>query len=174
MEAIEIGRLSDDAEARVCAAMMAASDPWLHFGRTFEQCMARLTNPSGEVWVARSDGVPRGFIILILQGAFVGYIQIVCVDPSARGAGLGSHLVRFAEERIFREFPNVFLCVSSYNDRARALYERLGYTLVGELADYLMRGESEFLMRKSLGPLAEFLPAANEGPTSEEKPEDAD
>lgn len=169
MEAIEIGRLSGDVEARVCAAMMASSDPWLHFGRTFEQCLDRLTNPSGEVWVAREGGVPRGFIILILQGAFVGYIQIVCVSADARSIGLGSHLVRFAEERIFREFPNVFLCVSSYNPRARALYERLGYKLVGELADYLMRGESEVLMRKSIGPLAEFLPAAQRSPTSEEK-----
>jgi ribosomal protein S18 acetylase RimI-like enzyme len=119
--------------------------------------------------VARAYGVPQGFIILVLQGAFVGYIQIVCVAESARGSGLGSRLVAFAEERIFREFPNVFLCVSSYNPRARALYERLGYRLVGELDDYLMRGESEFLMRKSVGPLIEFLPDTNRSPTSEEK-----
>jgi ribosomal-protein-alanine N-acetyltransferase len=160
MEGVEISRLSGDAEARVCAQMMASSDPWLHFGRTFEQCLTRLLNPTGEVWVARADGVPQGFIILILQGAFVGYIQIVCVAAEARGSGLGSRLVAFAEERIFREFPNVFLCVSSYNARARSLYERLGYKFVGELDDYLMRGESEFLMRKSVGPLIEFVPTA--------------
>jgi [ribosomal protein S18]-alanine N-acetyltransferase len=163
MEAIEIGLLAGDAEARLCAEMMASSDPWRHFGRTFEQCLARLMNPSGERWVARANGIPQGFIILILQGAFVGYIQIVCVAANARNAGLGTQLVHFAEERIFREFPNVFLCVSSYNPGARALYERLGYKLVGELDDYLTRGESEFLMRKSVGPLAEFLPAAPRG-----------
>src|SRR4051794_19634019 len=156
MEEVAISRLSGDAEARVCAEMMASSDPWLHFGRTFEQCLARVTNPSGEVWVARANGVPQGFIILVLQGAFVGYIQIVCVAADARGSGLGSHLVAFAEERIFREFPNVFLCVSSINPRARQLYERLGYTLVGEFDDYIVRGYSELLMRKSVGPLAEF------------------
>jgi ribosomal-protein-alanine N-acetyltransferase len=169
MEAIEIGRLVSDAEARACAEMMASSEPWIFFGRTFEQCLARITNPSGEVWVAREGGVPRGFIILVLQGAFVGYIQVVCVAADARGSGLGSRLVRFAEERIFREFPNVFLCVSSINPRARQLYERLGYALVGELDDYLVRGHSEFLMRKSVAPLAEFLPAAQPGPTPEEQ-----
>jgi ribosomal-protein-alanine N-acetyltransferase len=169
MEEAAISRLSGDAEARVCAEMMASSDPWLHFGRTFEQCLERVTNPNGEVWVARTDGVPQGFIIIVLQGAFVGYIQIVCVAESARGSGLGSRLVAFAEERIFREFPNVFLCVSSYNPRARALYERLGYKLVGELYDYIMPGESEFLMRKSVGPLVEFLPDTSRRPTSEEK-----
>lgn len=169
MEEVAISRLSGDAEARVCAAMMASSDPWVHFGRTFEQCLARLTNPSGEVWVARENGVPLGFIILVLQGPFVGYIQILCVAESARGGGLGSRLVAFAEERIFRQFPNVFLCVSSSNPRARALYERLGYKLVGELDDYIMRGESEFLLRKSVGPLTEFLPDTDRSPTSEEK-----
>lgn len=158
MEELEIGRLNGDDEAVACAAMMASSDPWLHFGRTFEQCLARVTNPEGEVWVARDNGVARGFIILTLQGALAGYIQIVCVDAGARGSGLGTQLVSFAEQRIFREFPNVFLCVSSYNPRARALYDRLGYRLVGELDNYLMRGESEFLMRKSWGPLIEFEP----------------
>lgn len=156
MKVIEIGLLSVDAEARACAQMMASSDPWVLFGRTFEQCLARVTSPEGEVWVARADGTPLGFIIIVTQGAFVGYIQIVCVAAEARGDGVGSRLVAFAEERIFRQFPNVFLCVSSINPRARQLYERLGYSLVGELDDYLVRGHSEFLMRKSVGPLAEF------------------
>jgi ribosomal-protein-alanine N-acetyltransferase len=156
MKELEIGPLNGDAEARACAEMMASSDPWIFFGRTFEQCLARVTNPEGEVWVAREDGIARGFIILLLHGSFVGYIQVVCVAAAARSSGVGSKLVAFAEERIFREFPNVFLCVSSINPRARQLYERLGYKLVGELDDYLVRGHSEFLMRKSVGPLDEF------------------
>jgi ribosomal protein S18 acetylase RimI-like enzyme len=165
MKALDIGRLDSDAEARACARMMASSDPWAFFGRTFEQCLARVTNPDGEVWVAREDGVARGFIIIMLQGAFVGYIQIVCVAAEARSSGVGSKLVAFAEERIFAEFPNVFLCVSSINPRARQLYERLGYKLVGELDDYLVRGYSEFLMRKSAGPLVEFLRKKEQGLT---------
>ena len=168
MKELQIGRLAGDAEARACAGMMATSDPWVFFGRTFEQCLARVTNPAGEVWVAREDGNARGFIILVLQGAFVGYIQIVCVAAEVRGSGVGSQLVAFAEERIFAEFPNVFLCVSSINPRARQLYERLGYKLVGELDDYLVRGYSEFLMRKSAGPLDEFLRKAERRLTDEE------
>jgi len=168
MEELTIGRLAGDGEARACAEMMASSEPWIFFGRTFEQCLARVTNPGGEVWVAREGETPRGFIILVLQGAFVGYIQVVCVAADARGSGIGSKLVHFAEERIFRDFPNVFLCVSSINPRAKQLYERLGYTLVGELDDYLVRGHSEFLMRKSAGPLAEFRTADERSPTAEE------
>jgi ribosomal protein S18 acetylase RimI-like enzyme len=168
MKALEIGRLNGDAEARACAAMMASSDPWVFFGRTFEQCLARVTNPAGEVWVVREAGVPRGFIIIVLQGAFVGYIQVVCVAADARSSGVGSQLVAFAETRIFAEFPNVFLCVSSINPRAQQLYERLGYKLVGELDDYLVRGYSEFLMRKSIGSLDEFLQKAERSLTDAE------
>lgn len=50
----------------------------------------------------------------------------------------------------------MFLCVSDFNPRARALYERLGYELVGELPDFLVRGQAELLYRKTRGPWAEF------------------
>jgi hypothetical protein len=46
----------------------------------------------------------------------------------------------------------MFLCVSSFNVRARALYQRLGYALVGELTDFLLPGASELILRKRLGP----------------------
>jgi ribosomal protein S18 acetylase RimI-like enzyme len=158
---IEIGRLAGDDEAHACAAMMASTSPWLTLGRTFDDCLGSLTDPAREVWVARSGGAARGVLILIMRGAFVGYIQTVCVDAAARGSGLGTRLVRFAEERIFREYPNVFLCVSSFNTRAKALYERLGYAVVGELPDYPVRGYSEVLMRKSIAPMRDFFSASS-------------
>ena len=133
--------------------MMCATDPWLTLHRTFDECLAAIIDPTREVHVVREEGAVRGFVIINMRGAFTGYIQTVCVAADARGRGLGSHLVRFAEERIFKETPNVFLCVSSFNPRARALYERLGYEVVGELKDYLIRGASEILMRKTIGPL---------------------
>ena len=57
-----------------------------------------------------------------MTGAFVGYIQTVCVAPEWRGRGLGAILISFAEERIFRETPIVFMCVSSFNTDAQRLY----------------------------------------------------
>ena len=50
----------------------------------------------------------------------------------------------------------MFLCVSSFNPRARALYERLGYELVRELTDYIVAGHSELLLRKTVGPIRDF------------------
>jgi ribosomal-protein-alanine N-acetyltransferase len=153
VEGLSIRELArDDEDARLCASMMASTEPWITLGRTFDDCLQRVKNPDREVYIAW-DGAVRGFIILNMQGPFTGYIQTICVAPDARSAGVGSRLIAFAENRIFRETPNVFLCVSSFNHRARALYERLGYELVGELRDYLIKGASELLMRKTIGPL---------------------
>ncbi len=67
----------------------------------------------------------------------------------------------FAESHIFRRSPNVFLCVSDFNPRARAFYERLGYALVGALPDYVAPGHTEWLMRKSVGALDGYAPRAD-------------
>jgi ribosomal-protein-alanine N-acetyltransferase len=150
---VAIRPLEGEEEARRCAGMMCSTEPWITIGRNFDQSLAIVRDPTREVYVAENNGRIEGFIVLNMRGAFIGYIQTVCVDAASRGAGLGTQLVEFAEKRIFADTPNVFLCVSSFNPRARQLYERLGYTLIGELKDYLIRGHSELLMRKSIGPL---------------------
>jgi ribosomal protein S18 acetylase RimI-like enzyme len=152
--------LSTDAEAWACAELMASSDPWRRLGRTLEQSYRIVRDPEREVYVAlehSADAEPRvaGFIVLIMHGAFVGYIQSVAVRDDCRGRGFGTALIELAERRILRDTPNVFICVSSFNAGARRLYERLGYTVVGELTDYIVRGHSEILLRKTTGPLSE-------------------
>ena len=160
---VTIRPLDADDEVRACAEMMSSSDPWVTLGRTLERSLAILRDRDlQEIYVAVHEENVVGFVILIMKGAFVGYIRTIAVVPGWRSLGLGRQLVGFAEERIFRQSPNVFLCVSSFNDRARSLYERLGYEAVGELRDYIVRGHSEWLMRKTIGPSAEFRPAQPE------------
>lgn len=137
----------------MCAALMATSDPWMTLKRDYEASLRFLQDSSRERFVAYQGDRLAGFLILNLKGAFVGYIQTVCVAPAFRGQGLGASLIAYAEQRIFSEHPNVFMCVSSFNHSARRLYERLGYTPIGELADYLVSGHSEILLRKTIGPI---------------------
>lgn len=139
-----------------CARLMSSTEPWLTLGRTYDAALATLSDPAKEVHVARVDDELAGFIVLNMTGAFVGYIQTVCMAPPFRGRGLGSELIRWAERRIFVRTPNVFMCVSSFNQSARRLYERLGYQVVGELTDYIVAGHSELLLRKTIGPLSEW------------------
>jgi [ribosomal protein S18]-alanine N-acetyltransferase len=154
--ALVIRPLRAGEESRRCARMMAASEPWITLKRGYAKSLAIVEGRQREVHVALEDGQLRGFLILNMSGAFAGYIQTVCVAPEARRRRIGTQLVRFAEARIFRESPNVFLCVSSFNPRARALYRRLGYVRVGDLKDYLVPGHSETIFRKTIGSLDEF------------------
>jgi ribosomal-protein-alanine N-acetyltransferase len=155
---LKIVRLEYQADVELCARLMANSEPWLTLGRTYEASLVVLRDPSREIYAAYDRGL-AGFVILCMTGAFIGYIQTVLVHPDRRGEGIGSRLLEFAEQRILQESPNVFMCVSSFNYGARRLYDRLGYSTVGELTDYIVSGHSEILLRKTRGPLSGYPPA---------------
>ena len=148
--------MTADADAQACARMMAGSEPWITLNRGYDASLEILRDASKERYVARAGGEVVGFLILNMGGALAGYIQTACVAEKNRGQGIGARLMAFAEERIFRDSPNVFLCVSSFNAGARRLYDRLGYRVVGDLTDYLVAGHSETLMRKTIGSLSDF------------------
>lgn len=155
---VSIRPLTGEAEARYCAEFLAASDPWLTLGLTAEQALARLTNPAREVYVATVAEEVIGVMVFDLTGVLNGYIQILGVQPEWRGRGVGTQMLRWAEERIFRQSPNVFLCVSSFNGRAQEFYHRHGYQRVGVLPDFLTAGLAEILLRKTRGPWLPFTP----------------
>jgi [ribosomal protein S18]-alanine N-acetyltransferase len=156
-EKIEIRKLQYANEAEACALMMADSEPWITLRRDYETLLKIIVDPTREVYLAVEDNNEvAGFIMLNMQGAFIGYIQSICVAPNWRNKGIGSRLMAFAEKRIFNITPNVFICVSSFNPDARRLYERRGYEVVGELKDYIISGHAEILLRKTIAPLSEF------------------
>ena len=58
------------------------------------------------------------------------YLQSVAVDPDLRGAGIGARLVGSVEEQaVASGATHLALDVATDNERARALYERLGMTV---------------------------------------------
>ena len=154
---IVIRKLEHKHEAHTLADFMANAEPWKTLKRSYQDGTRILADPEREVYVASVQDEIVGFTILQMKGAFVGYIQTVGVLPGWRNRGIGSRLVAFAEARIFREAPNAFICVSSFNPGAQRLYERLGYEVVGELKAYIVAGHSEILMRKTIAPLTEFF-----------------
>jgi ribosomal protein S18 acetylase RimI-like enzyme len=129
---------------------MASTDPWVTLGRSFEDCLARCRRAEYVVLVARRAGQALGFVLLHPSGvAGSPYIASIATAEDARGSGVGSALLAHAEE-YFPEARHIFLCVSSFNTRARQLYERRGYIAAGELKDYVIDGASEILMHKRL------------------------
>lgn len=129
---------------------MASSEPWLTLGRDFAACLARCQAPEIVVLMARRSGAPCGFVLLHPTGvAGSPYIASIATSAAVRGQGVGSALLQ-AAERWLPAARHMFLCVSSFNVRARRLYERRGYAQVGEFPDYVVLGASEILMHKRL------------------------
>ncbi|MFH1501643.1 MAG: GNAT family N-acetyltransferase [Candidatus Eisenbacteria bacterium] len=156
MSGLEIRTPDGEDEIRDSIEIMVSSEPWITLGRTRDEAAAILKSDKREAYVAVLDGSVVGFIVLVLRGLVVGFIQSIAVRSDLRSRGVGRALMEFAESRIFEDYPNVFLAVSSFNTDARRFYERLGYEEVGELRDLLVRGHSEVLLRKTTGPISEF------------------
>jgi ribosomal-protein-alanine N-acetyltransferase len=150
---VAIRAFESDADAEWAAATMAASEPWITLATGYERSLKLLRNDTRERYLAMASGEPAGFLVISMQGAFVGYIQLVGVAPALRGRGVGAALIAFAEQRIFRDTPNVFICVSDFNSQAQGFYAKLGYRRIGELEDFIIAGHSEILLRKTTGPL---------------------
>ena len=149
---------NDEHVIRECALLMSKSEPWVTLRRTCRDVIDIIEDDTSEVYLAQSRNQKNqmiGFAIIKLRGAFVGYVQSIIIRPQYRNQGFGRAFMKFLEKRIFSEHCNVFVCVSSFNPGARRLYESLGYEIIGELKDYIVRGHSEILMRKSRAPLSE-------------------
>ena len=133
-----------------CASLMASNEPWITLRRHLEDCRAALVRPGTELFVARDEKLPVGFILLASYGlAGSPYITSIAVAENARGHGVGSQLLRFAEE-YFAGRGSIFLLVSSFNQGAQHFYRQHGYEFVGELKDYVVAGHSEFILHKRL------------------------
>ncbi len=154
----DIAPLTAPDDLEWCARTMAGTEPWITLRRDLGACRMALSHPAKERYIVSIAGERAGLLILDMKGTLTGYIQTICIAEHARGYGVGSQVLRWAETRIFRDSPNVFICVSSFNHDAQRLYERLGYERVGVLTRFVVADHDEYLLRKSRGPWTEFLP----------------
>lgn len=109
-----------------------------------------LAGPSGHRTLALALRDAEGAVCGGLWGSTAYgwvYIQMLAVPAEARGRGLGRELMHMAEAEARRRG-----CTDAWVDTqfgARAFYERLGYAVFGELADY-PPGFTRSFLRKSL------------------------
>lgn len=133
------------------ASLFAGLEPWITLGSTLERCRHACRLPEHLVYVARFEGELCGAMVLHPRGvAGSPYIKSIAIAEGYRSKGTGTALMEFAEDLFHGEARHIFLCVSSFNARARAFYERLGYRPAGEFKDYVIEGASEILMHKRL------------------------
>jgi [ribosomal protein S18]-alanine N-acetyltransferase len=134
---------------RACDAIAAVSEPWLTLNERIDFLKyIRLK----QAFVCLLGDKPAGFVIFTPEPVFArgGYLRAIGVDPAMRRRGIGRMLLGFAEGMTARRSPNLYLCVSSFNRKARAFYKSLGYTRVGKLPGLIMPGASEYIFWKKL------------------------
>jgi len=120
------------------AAGYAAEYGW---DETYEALVARIIadyvdsrDPAREAaWIAEADGQRVGSILCVRKSGTVAQLRLLYVDPAARGLGIGSKLVeeclRFARAAGYTEMT---LWTNSVLAEARRIYQRTGFTLIGE------------------------------------------
>jgi ribosomal protein S18 acetylase RimI-like enzyme len=148
---LNITSLTSRDDLEWCARVMAENEPWLTLKRDYAAAIAVLSDATKERAIVRADGERAGLLIVDMNGPFPGYIQTIGVAPAARNRGIGTKTLAWAEERIFRDSPNVFICVSSFNPDAQRLYQRLGFERVGVLKNFIVDDHDEWLLRKTRG-----------------------
>jgi DNA-binding MarR family transcriptional regulator/GNAT superfamily N-acetyltransferase len=108
------------------------------FDITFEGLVAQIVgeyglsagDPGQAAWIAELDGRPVGCIFCTRKDEKVAQLRLLLVEPSARGAGVGTALVdeciRFAREAGYHE---LMLWTQDILHAARRVYQRAGFTL---------------------------------------------
>jgi [ribosomal protein S18]-alanine N-acetyltransferase len=150
MENIVI-RPATDPEKEAAARLLAGSDPWITLGISLEQCMRNCRDPEYVLYVASAGEGLAGIMLLDPRGlAGSPYLKSIAVFPEFAGKGIGSDLLSYGENLFRGSSRHFFLCVSSFNHKARRFYEHHGYEAMCEFRDYIIEGASEILMHKNL------------------------
>lgn len=84
---------------------------------------------------------------LLRKGGHTARLYSLAVDPQERGRGIGGLLVRHLAEHLPTTITALSLEVRHDNSAARALYERLGFTVAEELPSYYPDGGAGVRLR---------------------------
>ena len=153
---MRLEHLRGQPDVESCAHIMATSEPWITLQRTMDTLMPVISDPAKEVHLVRdADGV-AAFVILDMRGPMAGYIQTIAVRADRRNTGLGAAILSAVETLVYARSPNVFLCVSSFNEGAQKFYARMGYERIGVWRQYVVATADEILMRKTISPFRTF------------------
>ena len=134
------------------AALMSSSEPWITLRRDFDSCLRACTSPSDVLEIADAGGARCGLVLVRPAGvAGAPYIVSIAVAATHRSQGVGAAMLAHVEQACRSRSRHLFLCVSSFNPRARRFYERYGFKVIGTLQDFIIEGADEILMHKPVG-----------------------
>ncbi|EJM15066.1 putative acetyltransferase [Pseudomonas sp. GM21] len=116
--------------------------------RAYNEAQAGPSNAQLLALLIRDD---NGEILGGLYGRFFYqwlFIELLSVPEQARGQGMGSKLMQMAED-LAREKECVGIWLDTFEFQAPEFYKRLGYSELGQIADY-PPGHKRYFFQKHL------------------------
>lgn len=118
--------------------------------------VAERAGPGANTQPGEDDARPIGFIVGEAGRGQTGHIITIDVLEEARRSGLGSKLLKAAEDRLREQGSRaVFLETAVDNAAALAFYKRHEYFLVKTVPRYYSNGVDAFVLKKDLVAQAE-------------------
>ena len=83
-------------------------------------------------------------------GYYAGfYIRIFWIDENERGKGLGTKMLKMAEEKA-KENGATMVTLDTFSFQAETFYIKMGYDEIGRINDYPKEGEAHVFFKKEL------------------------
>lgn len=140
-------------DAQQLAAIFAGIDPWKKVdwpARRLETYLAE-NSPGAPRFLIECDGEPAGAAGIETPWLHGVYLRFLGLVPDYQNAGIGAAFMAWFEgEARGSSARNLWVCVSAFNARAAAFYERQGYTRAAVFDDLVVDGEDEILLRKRI------------------------
>ncbi len=136
------------SDAHELAHIFASIDPWKTLDWPTERLEKYLadSSPGAPRFLIDCDGEAAGAVGLEtawLEGVYLRFLGLV---PNYQNAGIGAVVMTWFEREARGSYRNLWVCVSAFNIRALAFYERHGYARAALFDDLIMEGEDEILL----------------------------
>ena len=150
--AVSLRPLSTGSAWRLGAAL-AAMPPWSVIGYPAQRLSEWLEReePSMAKFEVLAGAKLAG--VIVIQDPFLHgpYLKLIAVLPEFQRQGVGQTVLRWMESEARQgDARQLWLCVSSFNMRARVFYERMGFETVALLDKLASDASDELFMRKRL------------------------
>jgi len=163
MDAIHVRPMTRD-DISLVAEWMVQTPLWQRYQLTVERASQNFENAfkHGEVLLvadAGADNIDCGFAWCVPQGGFGRsmYLRLIGVRKEQARAGVGTALLRTAEEAALKVGHELFLLVSDFNLDAQRFYQRQGYQQIGAIPGYVLPDVTELLYWKQLQPTSAII-----------------
>jgi len=134
------------------SSVLAGMVPWRTLGYSSEGLYRYFTrnDPALLRYALVVSGGTAGMLCARYPWLLGPYVELLVIFEGYQGKGLGREVIEWLERRFAGEARNFWATVSSFNEKARSFYQRLGFKEVAVLSNLVTSGFDEILLHKKL------------------------